>query len=439
MRGLRSTLFLLAVLIGLAAYIFFVDSKRPVGEDAAKETVFTGLNAEELEEITIKAEDGEQSTLRKADGSWKLFEPVSADADEGEVSAITSALPDLQIQRVVEENASDLKRYGLDPARVEVTFRTKGGKEPQRLLIGDRTATGSELYAKRPETNRVVLLNSFLDGTFNKNTFALRDKTVLDFERDKVTSLELRNDKTTVQLTKKGTEWRLTQPVAARADFGTVEGIIERLGSLRMQSIVSSDEAPNLKQYGLDPPKATVTVGSGSARAALILGSTENALVHARDVSRPLVFTVAPTVTEDVFKPLDELRRKDLFDARAFTATRVEVRRDGAVQTFEKTKGKDEQDVWKDASGADVDATKIDDLLGRLTGLRAESFDAARPAALQKPALTVNIRYDEGAMETVTFARGGGDVFASRDDEPGAARLAASSFDEAIAALDAMK
>ena len=44
MRGWKSTLALLVVLVGLGAYIYFVDSKKPVG-DAAKEKAFTGVTA----------------------------------------------------------------------------------------------------------------------------------------------------------------------------------------------------------------------------------------------------------------------------------------------------------------------------------------------------------------------------------------------------------
>jgi hypothetical protein len=42
-------------------------------------------------------------------------------------------------------------------------------------------------------------------------------------------------------------------------------------------------------------------------------------------------------------------------------------------------------------------------------------------------------------METVTFARSGSDVFASRADEPGAARVEPTAFDDAVKALDAVK
>jgi len=320
-----------------------------------------------------------------------------------------------------------------------VSFREKGKKDERRLLIGERTPTGNEVYARTQDKKRVILLSSSADSTFNKNTFALRDKAVLAFDRDKVTTLDLTNASATMQFAKAGTEWKIVKPIAARGDFGAIEGIVERLHSLQMQSIVSPDGTSDLKKYGLDKPTGTITVGAGSARATLLLGSTENAVINAKDASRPLVFTIAPTINTDVFKPIADLRRKDLFDARSFTATRVEFHRGQETMAFEKSKGKDDKEIWKNAAGKEVDAAKLDDLLGRITGLRADSFDATAPAALKMPILSVTVRAEDGKMETVTFARDGANVVAGRADEPGAARVMASAFDEAIKALDAMK
>ena len=438
MGGWKSTLALLVVLIGLGSYIYFVDSKKPVG-DEAKEKAFTGVTVDDIEEMEITSNDGERSKVQKSDGLWKLVEPVTADADQAELGTIASALPDLEIQRVVEENPSDLKRYGLDMPRLEVRFRKKGSKDVQRLTIGDKTPTGNELYAQTPDKKRVILLSSFVDGTFNKNTFALRDKTVLQFERDKVSALELSSKAGDLQFAKSGTEWRIVKPIAARADFGVIEGIIERLHSLKMQNIVAPDGAANAANYGLDKPTGTITVGSGSARATLLLGSTRDAVINARDASRPMIFTLAPTITMDVFKTVGDVRRGDVFDSRTFTATHIEFRRGEEVIALDKTKGKDEKEIWKKADGRDVDATKADDLLNRVLSLRATSFDSAPPAALKSPQLIVTVRYDENKTETVSFARQGQDVVAARSDEPGAARIMASMFDEAIKALDAVK
>ena len=367
MRGVKSTLFLGLVLVGLAAYIFFVDSERPVGEAEPKEKAFASVKADEIEELEIKSADAQSSRLRKTDDKWTIVEPTTAEPDAGELSSITSSLSDVSIERVVDETPSDLKRFGLEPPRIEVAFRAKGQKEFNRLMIGDKTPTGGELYARTPDKKRVFLLSSFLEETLNKNTFALQDKRILKFERDKVETLDLSSGSTAMQFAKSGTEWKIVKPIAARADFGAVEGIVERLGSVQMQSIVAPDD-PDLKKYGLDKPTSTIVVGTGSSRATLTLGKTENAVVFAKDASRPVTFTVAPTVKTDVFKELSELRRKDLFDSRSFTATRVEIRRGAETFTFEKSKGKDEKEIWKNAAGKDMDETKMQDLLSRLTG-----------------------------------------------------------------------
>lgn len=438
MGGWKSTLALLVVLICLGSYVYFVDSKKPAG-DEAKEKAFSGVTVDDIEEMEIKANDGDRSRVQKSDGLWKLVEPVAADADQAELGTIASALPDLEIQRVLEENPSDLKRYGLDMPKLEVRFRKKGGKDFQRLTIGDKTPTGNELYAQTADKKRVILLSSFVDGTFNKNTFALRDKTVLQFERDKVTALEWSSKAGDVQLAKSGTEWKIVKPIAARGDFGVIEGIVERLHSLKMQGIVAPDGAANAANYGLDKPTGTITVGAGSARATLLLGSTRDAVINAKDASRPMIFTLAPTITMDVFKTLTDLRRGDMFDSRSFTANHIEFRRGDEVIALDKTKGKDEKEIWKKADGKEVDATKADDLLNRVLSLRATSFDTTAPAALKTPQLTVTVRYDENKSETVNFARQGEDVVAARSDEPGAARIMASMFDEAVKALDAVK
>jgi hypothetical protein len=281
-------------------------------------------------------------------------------------------------------------------------------------------------------------VNSSLDSTFNKNTFALRDKSVLTFDRDKVDGLELTSDGTTVQLARSGDEWKLTKPVAARGDYATIEGIVERLATLQMQGIVAADGG-DLKQYGLDRPVATITVVSGSSRATVMFGKTDNALVFAKDVSRPMIFTVAPTAQSDTIKPVADYRRKDLFDSRSFTAEHVELTRGAETLTFDKSKDKDGKDAWRTAAGKDVDATKMEDLLSRLTGLRAQSFDMTANPALKTPALTAKVTYGGKKMESVSFARSGTEVVAARSDEPGSATLEAMPFDDVMKALDAVK
>ena len=179
MRGLASTIVLAVVLAGLVGYIYFVDAKKSDSGAPKRDKAFTTVEAGAIEELQIKSADGETSRLRRAEKGWQLVEPNTADADASELSSLTSSLTGLEVQRVVDENPADLKQYGLNPPRVEVGFRLKGDKDFRRLQIGEKTPTGGDLYARKPDDKKVFLISSFLDNTFNRTPFDLRDKGIL--------------------------------------------------------------------------------------------------------------------------------------------------------------------------------------------------------------------------------------------------------------------
>ena len=437
MRGLKSTIALLVVLIGLVAYIYFVDSKKPAsGAPEAKAKAFT-VDADQIEEIQIKPASGEASRVQKTNGTWQLTEPEKADADQGQVSNAATSLATLEINRVVDENPSDLSQYGLNPPKSEITFRAKGQKDVHQLLLGEKSATGGDLYAKTPDQKRVFLIAAYLENTFERTPFDLRDKAVLKFDQSKADGIEIVHDGTT-SLAKTGSEWALTKPYKARADFSSAEAVLTSLSSLQMQKIVEND-AKDLAKYGLDKPDVTITVNAGSTRASLAVGKKEGESFYARDLSRPLVFTIAAMSATDLQKDTSTLRRKDMFDGRSFNTTRVELKRGGETLAFDKSKGKDGKDVWKNAAGKDVDATKVEDMLTKLSNVRAQLFQDRVDPALKMPTLVATLKLDNNTTETVTFARNGNAVLASREGEPGSATVEVMPFNDAMTAIDAVK
>jgi Domain of unknown function (DUF4340) len=436
-RGVKSTIALLVVLIGLVAYIYFVDSKKPAsGAPETKAKAFT-VDADQIEEIQIKPASGDASRVQRANGTWQLVEPEKADADQGQVSNAASSLATLEINRVVDDNPSDLSQYGLNPPKAEIAFRVKGQKDPHHLLIGEKTATGSDLYAKTPDQKRVFLISGYLDNTFERTPFDLRDKAALKFDQSKADGVEIVHNGTTA-LAKSGTEWTLTKPYKARADFASAEAVLTSLSSLQMQKIVEND-AKDLAKYGLDKPDATITVNGGSTRASLALGKKDGDSVYARDLSRPIVFAILATTAGELGKDTSTLRRKDMFDGRSFNTTRVELKRGGETLSFDKSKGKDGKDVWKNAGGKEVDATKIDDMLTKLSSIRAQLFQDRVDPVLKMPTLVATLKLDNNMTETVTFARSGNAVLASREGEPGSATVEVMPFNDAMSAIDAVK
>jgi Domain of unknown function (DUF4340) len=444
MRSFRSIAVLGALLAGLVAYLYFVDSKKPVGDAEEKAKVFAGLEADKIEEIKIDTVAGDTAVVQKAGDGWKLVSPTPARADESELSSITSNLASVTIERVVDEAPANLGDYGLKEPVVQVSFKTKGAKNYRTLNLGTKTPAGSDMYARVDGDKRVFLVQSYLDSTFNRKPFDLRDKKVLNFDRDKVDRIEVADGDKVLTIVKSGSEWRIAAPVEARGDFGAIEQLISRVQSAQMKS-VASEAATNLKEYRLDKPTTTVTVGLGSARAGLAIGKkAEGGDLYARDVSKNQVVTVGADLLTDLQKGVTEYRRKDVFEFRPYNLTRLEVTRGSDVTTFErlKGKGKDGADVWQNAATKKaVDGTKFEGFLAKLSGLRAQSFaDAKAKTGLDEPVLVIKTTFDDGKKtETVRFGREGTAAYAGRTDEPGASTLDTPEFEDVIKSLDGLK
>ncbi|HVL69872.1 MAG TPA: DUF4340 domain-containing protein [Vicinamibacterales bacterium] len=432
MRGLRSFLGLFAILVALGAYLYFVESKRTPGAPAEKRDKVFAVEADQIEELTIRSESGDRTTLRRAGGAWQIVEPLTAEADETEAAGIARGLSTLEQERIIEEEPSSLEEFGLAEPRIEIAFKAAGTEH--RLLIGSKTPTGGDLYAKTDDSPRVFLVASWHESTFDRGTFELRDKTALKFDRDAADSLEIVTGGRTIRFAKANGEWQIAQPPVSRPDAPAIEGLLARLRNLQMKKVVTPEQAA---KHGLDSPAATVHIGSGSSRATLLVGAEAGeGEVYARDAARPAIFTIEASLLDDLKRDAAEYRQKDIFDARVFNTTRVEVARAGQTLVFEKTDG-----TWRQTApeAKEADGSKIDALLSALTIARAESFVERQPQGAATEA-SVALKFDDGRKEErVTFFRSGGDAYAVRSDAQGAARIEASVLDGILKALDEVR
>ena len=156
------------------------------------------------------------------------------------------------------------------------------------------------------------------------------------------------------------------------------------------------------------------------------------------------MFTVDASLASELEQGVDEYRRKDLFAFRPFNATALEVEREGEAWAFvlEAAEAEEDADTWRRTApdAGEVERADMDDLLAKLSNLRAESFEPSRDGTgLDAPAAVVTVTFDDGEQEHVTVGRTGDDVFAVSGDEPGAARVNTRSWEDAIEALDPLR
>ena len=118
----------------------------------------------------------------------------------------------------MDENASNLPSYGLDPARIGITLTMADGKT-HVLRIGEDTPTEGDTYAMLDGDKRLFTIASSSKMALDKQSKDLREKHLLTFDQDKLSRVELEvAGKPPLEFGRAGTDWQILKPKPMRAD-----------------------------------------------------------------------------------------------------------------------------------------------------------------------------------------------------------------------------
>ncbi len=438
---------LLVLFLALGGYAYFIESERsPTSEDPPAEQAFD-IEADAINSLTVVSDNGDVTEINRADTettTWSVTAPFSASADGNAASAIANSLASLEISRIVETEATDLSVYGLANPAFSVTFDSENNTET--LLIGDETPTGSDRYANIGGTNRVFLIASFLESTFNRSSLDLRDRSLLEFTGTDVTGLTIEHESSTLKFSKTDGAWTLVEPVQTRGDFGLVEGLSGRIGSAEMIAVETESVDSDLEPFGLDEPQMTVTVETENETHVLVMGNESPAgTIYSRDASRALVFTADAALFDELARDINTYRKKELFDFQPFNINGITLTRNDETYRFEKGAGNDgtsdtaNEPLWRQIEPDQevVEAIAFDDFLSKLSGLRAESFLNTRAnTGLDMPLATFTVTYGNEQQETVTLGQVGDTYHGIHGEEDGAAIIDSTSVSSVVEAID---
>jgi hypothetical protein len=240
-RGLIVAVVVLATLGGV---LYWSQHHKPAEEGAAVSTgtapVILKVNPADVTKLTIKQK--EPVTLIKTNGNWQIAEPKPYQADQEAVAGILSTLSGLNADRIVEEKASDRKQYGLEPAQVELDISGKNGAT-QRLLLGDDTVAGGDVYAGLASDPRVFTVASYNKNSLAKSLNDLRDKSLLSVSADKVSRVELIKKGEDLEFDRTKDGWQILKPSSSPADSSAVNALVGTVTNARMDLSTTTDAA----------------------------------------------------------------------------------------------------------------------------------------------------------------------------------------------------
>jgi len=254
------TLLLAALATALGAYIYLVE--RPKLDTEGAEEHLVTFDPAEVTRLDLRYPGEPEISLVRDGAEWHLAEPIQTAADGPTVDRLVDQIAKIKVERRIKAaDAQPLATYGLegDGERAKVDVTLADGKVVPAIVVGKTTPVGYQAFVRLGDSNEVVVTPLIFHTGVKKTVLELRDKKLFAFDQDTISRIRIRTADATLDIERDGDDWRITSPIADRAEPGQIATLLSSIAS--MTAIDYYDGAAVDKPaFGLDAPSATVTL-----------------------------------------------------------------------------------------------------------------------------------------------------------------------------------
>jgi len=437
------------VWLGLAAILFgivFSVEKFGPKPPSGPAPLLPGFRAAQVTSVQLGLGDQREIQAVLTNGHWQLVKPIAYPAQENSIETLLVVLQ--QLAPMLEIPGAEVRRRNADQefgfSKPQVTLTLKSGDVVRPVLIGTRTANGDQVYVQVVGVEGVFVVDASLLKLFPRTVDDWRDTAFADLTRLLFDRVSVSNTVTSLELQREGTNqlWRLTRPMAARADNQRVNLALQKLNATRVTKFVTDDPKADPDSFGFAPPELELRLGQDTNSVAVYQfgrsPTNDSTQVFARHVGLNTVVTVPKESLQSWRAPLNQFRDPYVVTF-AQPGDRVEFT-GGEPFTLQRTG----RQAWRLAqSSLPVDAGAVGEVLTTLGNLGIEQYKDSITETdlalygLQTPAreVVVSATVTNGSAITnrvlAALAFGvatNGEVFARRADENPVYGIAPASY-----------
>ncbi len=222
----RNIIIFLAAIAALIAGIIVVtridtDVTEENSPDEKSYTIITD-SVSELLSVEVKS-DGVNIKAVNNGGEWSI-DAARGETDPDKTLSLAAAAAELTSSHLIEENPSDIAKYGLDNPFLRVTV-TRADNSADTLLIGDKSPTIGEYFLMKDGTNTVYTINDFKVTAFLQPLSYYREFDRFSVNIDDITDIKLERSDEKIEIKiidniDKNTNnvWEMTSPYVCGAN-----------------------------------------------------------------------------------------------------------------------------------------------------------------------------------------------------------------------------
>jgi len=133
---------------------------------ALRDKEILSFRQDQAAKVQIAAPKESLALAKGEKGEWRVEGPKKGKAQQGAVADYLTLLNRLKAKGFADDEAKDLKKYGLDSPSLKISIADKDGKSLGTFLLGSKI--GAEYYAGREGSMTVYTLDEFSYDQLNK-------------------------------------------------------------------------------------------------------------------------------------------------------------------------------------------------------------------------------------------------------------------------------
>jgi hypothetical protein len=437
MKLYRNAIILVVIVALLVGAYFMIGRNKPAGTDSSA----TSTTAEVMYVVNYTTDKVDSVTLQNPEGTfvitqqgtaWALTSPTDIKADPSVLSGIAINASSVTADKLVEENAQDLSKYGLNKP-VIVKLKLKDGSE-RSVEIGDKTPTKGGYYVKLADQNKVYVVSSYTCDQLVTNRNGLRSKELFGITSAMITKISMDRKGENVFSSELNAQknWSMLKPIKGNTNATALQPMFDALSGTQIVEFVE-DKPTDLAKYGLDKPSYSFDIGTTTAGAfKLLLGDekTKDSEMYAKLDGKDEVFTINSSAYTFLDKPLKEIIDTFAYLVNIDQVKKIELTMDGKtdIMLFDIYKNADgssdaDKDKFtfngKDASGKNADDKQpFRELYQTLISITLDEVDLSGANPVDENAeISINYILKDGSMKIDYVSKDADNYYVFRNGE----------------------
>lgn len=255
--------------------------------------------------ITLNKQSEKYEFQKEGASDWRIVN-IERPADNGKISSLLSKLENNKVKSFVDEEETQLNKFGLHKPAFQVDLLLGPEKGQKRLFVSNKI--DGKYYAKDDSRKPIFEVDSFLVKDIDQKLEDFRSKDFADFERSEVNKIIIQYQDTVITCLKDtSSNWYLEDTTRHNIKSSEVNSFFSNLDFANISEFVK-DGKFNAAYYGFDKPSVELSLFKDDELIFhAILGKIINDKVYATSNKYESVYLLPESKLKDFKLKLDKI------------------------------------------------------------------------------------------------------------------------------------